>query len=504
MTPAPTHRRRPRPLSTAIGLAAGALALLAPVQAGGAQPGQPPQTPAAATPTSIALAEEPLRLPSAGLTMLTPAGSVASTTRIGEAATVRIVPDAAGPDDPRWLINLQTIRPPDDGHTPRSILEAILEAKAESVGTLDTSGSIRSSRAGLIAHDFNLTINDTPAARAYLAVPEVDGSTMAHGYTVFQNGAQRFLVLELITPVDDLPRTRPIYETSVATVRLEDPTALATRRAAAIASGVALMQRLAEADLRAVMLTSEGEQRERWERLYAPAATGSDSDATEAGYRRIRTWIGARGEIDPSRDPQSFRGTDLQQGYLLRMDTRLLQGDPARPTIVDSSAVFFMSMDRNDEAWVIDMGVREPDGQRATWNETGGRDGRSMTIAVSQSGAAPQAVKPLIEGEGYVSRLEAYLLPELLVRHAIPGEFGFYAYQPALQTITFRSDTLTQRNEALWQLDTKLSEDADPQVALYRAGGEHVQTILPDGRVWAPITLQRLAQLWRDKNLPMD
>ena len=513
--PNPATARRPSAAARALAAALAALVTttLAATHATGQtvlrNPTQPTNRAAGQTATAtIALAEDPIRIPSAGLTIFPPAGSTSTTTRLGEQITIRIAPETFAADGTRWFINLQTIRPPEPGHTPRSILERILQAKAESVARVDPGAEfVHSSQAGLISHDFNLTIANQPASRAYIAAPEMDGTLTAHGYTVFQNGPQRFLVIELIAPPENLATLQPMYETSVGTVRLEDPTELATRRAAAIAAGQAMRALVTESDMRAVVLNDDGSMRERWERLFAPAVTGADTDATEAGYRRIRTWIGQRGELDPRRTPDRFNTDEKAPGYLLRMDTRLLNRDPARPSglvIVDSSAVFFMSLDREQEAWRIDMVVESPTGEKSSWNETGARTGRSMTIAVSQSGAAPQAVKPLIEGEGYVSRLEAYLLPDLMLRAGVPLDYGFYAYQPALQTITFRSDSLTERTASLWQLETKIAEDADPQVALYRSSGEHVQTILPDGRVWAPTTLDRLATLWRDKNLPMN
>lgn len=509
----------PKTAALALALAA----LLAGTPAAGQTVLRNPAQSQAASPAptaTIDLAEDPIRIPSAGLTIFPPAGSTSTTTRLGEQITIRIAPETFAADGTRWFINLQTIRPPEPGHTPRSILERILQSKAESVARIrakeqDESGTridpdtqfAHASQAGLISHDFNLTISGQPASRAYIAAPELDGTLTAHGYTVFQNGAQRFLVIELIAPPENLATLRPMYETSVGTVRLEDPTELASQRAAAIAAGQAMRARVTESDMRAIVLDDNGNMRERWERLYAPAPTGADMDATESGYRRIRTWIGKRGELDSRRNPDLYKPDEQVPGYLLRMDTRLLNRDPTDPTglvIVDSSAVFFMSLDREQEAWSINMQVESPSGETSSWKETGARDGRSMTIAVSQSGAAPQAVKPLIEGEGYVSRLEAYLLPDLMLRAGVPLDYGFYAYQPALQTITFRSDSLTERTASLWQLETKIAEDADPQVALYRNSGEHVQTILPDGRVWAPTTLDRLAKLWRDKNLPMN
>lgn len=42
------------------------------------------------------------------------------------------------------------------------------------------------------------------------------------------------------------------------------------------------------------------------------------------------------------------------------------------------------------------------------------------------------------------------------------------------------------------------------QVTTLTDGGEFIQTRLPDGKIWEPVTFEKLKRIWRDKQLPTE
>lgn len=475
--------------------------------------------------TLVELSNEPFRIESVGLSMYLPLGSLAQTTRIGDQATVRVTPPTDLGRPPEWIINIQVVRLNAPDQSTKWVADRIIDQLRASTGRLavdierdgealrvrNRDAAVRSTASRLIARDPAVRIGDETADRFYLAIPDLSGRPVIYGHTVFHAAGDRFITFELVCAEEFLPKVKPVYETTVATATFVDPTEAAARRVAAIKAGELLFASLSPSDFEAIVDGSAfgaepGGRYERWERLVTPGGTGREADDTEHGYKRIQTWVGARGEMEPERSRARWTPADKQRGYLLRMQTRLIQPSPAGDQIVDSEAVFFMSDDRQAEAWTIRMGIKDPAGSEAIWRETGARDGNSMTIAVEEPGAAPRAIKPTIRGDGYISRLEAFLLPQLIVRSGIVTDYGVYAYQPSLQTIAFRTDSLVQPASmpGLYRLTTRLAEDLEPQTSIYTAEGVLRATNLPEGQVWQPVTLQRLYKIWQDKGLPLE
>ena len=108
--------------------------------------------------------------------------------------------------------------------------------------------------------------------------------------------------------------------------------------------------------------------------------------------------------------------------------------------------------------------------------------------------------------DGYISRVEATILPYLLLKAAIPTDYGFYTYQSDEWTVCYRRDTLEQPADrpGLWKLTTKLSDKKPPMVSYYNGKGDLMYSEMPDGVVWEPTTLEKITELWKSKNLPME
>ncbi len=473
---------------------------------------QAPNSKAAAE--GIAMAKEPFRLDSVGLTLNLPEGAIAQSTRAGDQLAVQLTP---APPDSSWLVNIQTPMSKNEALTAEEVATEVLNQLLGSVGVLDrkvtgdgkivekvtsTSGTVLEPVRAFEVAGISPELR-RPGARFYVKLPRGAGETaMVRGYTVFRIAPGRFVTFDLATTEPYLAMAKLAYETTVGTARFADLASMAASRGAAVESGIDFMNRLSPSEYDAAIESLK----DQYYRLYVPASTGADNDATEIAYRRVRATKGMRGEITAGANPSTFKGTDRQQGYLVRIDARYLQGQ----RVVDSVGIYFMTPDRTEEAWTLQMAIREPGQPKpAVWREIGARDGLSMSVTLSGTGEKDQTWRPVVPEVGYITMVESFLLPQLLIgSKAKPGERAFYTYQSKYpdHKIRLRRDMLAQvadRNGA-WKLTTRHSEEEDPQVSIYNERADLVQIALPDSSVMAPTTLQRLADIWRNKNLPMD
>ncbi len=440
----------------------------------------------------VRLASTPLRVPTIGLTMHVPEGSTSQTTSFSTntMTTVKPVEDVG-------VFTIQGRKSNEEGATPQLVGDGIIEKILADYGEVGPAGQVARSRARVLSRNSNLMIGDLEADRFYVELPaerSVDPAPV-HGYTIVIPEPGRVVILQALTRADVFDRAREMYETCTATAFFEDPGDLATRRAASIRAGVRIFDQFTPEDYRAVF-ESYGT---RWERLYAPEETGADIDATEHGYRRIKAWVGRRGELNPEKNPARWSAADQEPGYLLQIDALLLE-DLLR---VDTKAVYFVSMDRESEAWTVRMAIKQ-NGQTGQWIETGARQGHSMSVTTTHGSSAPTVVRPLVQGEGYVSMVETYMLSPLLAHAGIPADFAFYTYQSRDGTIRMRSDSVERAGSNSWKITSRINEDAPPQIAYLSDEGEPIRTELADGRIWEPTSYDKLVRLWRDKGLPLD
>jgi hypothetical protein len=444
--------------------------------------------------------------------MMTPVGATIERTEIASAATIQITPE-----DRTWILNIQTPRTTNPDLTAADLADQIVLQLARAAGDIfipDQRNPGRKERIGAVGEFIEprttILINDRPAERVYVVAP-VRGSDppRMRGYTVFKISPTQFVTFELIATRAMEQAARTAYETILATATFDDPSAAAAERAAGIRAGLELMRTIDEPALRD-LAQSHGE---RWERLFRPAPTGADADAQEIAYRRIRVSEGTRGEVSRS----STAGGDRERGIVVRIDARGLDGD----RIIDSESIFFVNYARTVEVWSVRNAVRQrettPPARRdrlanaaparpLTFTEIGGRTGTAMTVRIEGTGQSPQTIQPILEGDGYVSRVEGYLLPFILARSRIPLDYAFYAYQSDSATIRLRRDSLSESPDrpGLWRVVTRLGEDRGSQTTLLNEQGALIRTELPDGSIWEPTTLPRLESLWRSKGLPLN
>ncbi len=471
----------------------------------------PPAAPSTATPTPakpnipaksanpglVELADEAFHLDSVGLSIRLPTDTRAQATKIGDRASVQIMPT-----DNTWIINIQTPLTSNPNATVKEAADQTLALLQGSHGVVDPDQkNVMETQARLIDRTGHLLINQQPAERLYVTTPRTDATRLVKGYTIFKPAPKQFVVFELIVPEPEFARVRGVYETTIATASFADPAAVAAARGALVKAGVALFAGFTPADYSAAL-----DSQVRWYRLFKPAPGGADMDATELGYRGLKFFKGQRGEINPEKPRNRWTSADEQEGYMVFLQARVLDGADT----IDTVARCFMTPDRHEEAWSVRMIKADKRAKElGRWTETGARVADDLNVAVNGPGNDDRPIRPFIQGEGYLSQVESYLLPSLLLRAAtknrIQGDFGFYTYRSDSEAISLRRDTLARDPAAggTWTIATRFHEDSTPQRSTFTDKGDLIRTDLGDGRFWEPTDLKTLLALWQKKGLPI-
>lgn len=472
----------------------------------------PPTPPAPTTPSDepITFNTDPLTIESIGLTMLVPEGSdvVADSMAGNTAATFQA-------KDQSWVIKVQTPRTArKDLSLTKLVDEAVQQLlDAHRVLEVDPTKNVakENTQAAAVvlarepAAGQELTIrndgNDLPIERCYVELPPMlqKQDPVVRGFTAARIGQDQFITFELFTTKSKFARARQVYEMTVGGAKFADTSKAREARAAMVTAGVKFFDGLTKDDIQSLV----SEQPERFERLYKPSKTGNRMDDVEVGYRRVRMSTGR--EAGASRE-----------GWIVRIDARFLQNE----SVVDSQSIFHMAYDRQEENWSVLMTIRtaglgpkDKNGKRKalptdqTHSETGARYKDKMQVLVSSPGQQPKTIQPQIMGEGYISRVESFLLPQLLVRKAMPLTYGFYAYQSQSERITLRRDTLERpKSDSLpWKLTTRLAEGMPDTSSYYQdKTGTLTKGDAGTGIVSEIVPLTELIDIWKRKGLPMD
>jgi hypothetical protein len=446
---------------------------------------------------AVMMADEPLRLESVGLTVNIPEGTRVESARMnGRQVTQLMEPSGL------WILNIQTPQTSNEAATIQQATEQTLALLQGSVGVVDPGQeNIQSTEAKILLREDSVQLAGGTAARLYVSLPEMDRkSRVVKGYTIFKPGAKQFVVFELLCAEVNFGASRVAYEATVATARFVNSDDLMLTRMASVKSGTALLLQLSEQDWLSAM---EPEGKEQWYRMYRPGADGSRQTATEVGYYGVRFWRGMRGEIDSSKKKGDFNTTERQEGYLVRVRSRVINGK----AIADNDGVFFMTADRSEEAWSFKTAAREIDGkQSALASESGARIGEDLQIVKNEPGKATMTIKPPVK-EGYMSQYETFIMPRILAQKGIEGEFGWYAYEAwPSGTVTYRKDAVSKdKDEKQTRVVTTIRPDASPQTAVFDEFGHLIGTQLTeDGLVREPIDIATLKQIWQQKGLPTE
>lgn len=477
-----------------------------------AQTAEPSKTP---KDWGVELAPEPLRVESVGVTIHVPVGSITQNAVYQKIASTKVIlPNDLGAvvlqDRRSTQLELDTEEVADGIITQLLALAPKYGFEKDPDNINETDGDLKvvGTSAAVLERNKAKQIDTYTADLAYVAIPrEGTRELTVRGVALIKTGPGRFILIELYTSFSKFQKARENFEVMLATVRISDPSEAASRRANGIATGIRILDRLTESDYRQIFENTA----DRWERLYTQASSGATSDDEEIGYRRVRASIGQRGEMSPNKTKDQWSDGERQEGYIVRIDARVLD----LGSIIDTRATYFLTPDFNEETWVVNMSIRTPPDQFGTpgktsqWQEIGARRGTEMSVRIVPQSSASTRIRPQIEGEGYISMVQSFMLPQLLAHVGIPGDMAFYTYQTTAGTIRLRTDSLDAAkpgtaSKAAWNITTHLNADAEPQITTVSKDGQILRTSFTDGRRWEVIPLDQLVRIWKNKGLPMD
>jgi hypothetical protein len=441
-------------------------------------------SPPDATPTTTNFETKPTRIDALNLSILLPEGSVSSSTSYGNSTSVGIgFPNQIG------VMNIKELKTQNAELTIEQVVESFIKQLTRFGNS--TTGTV-------IEHKKDFRIKLWKGQRFYVRIPGTGGKPdSVRGMTVFEHKPKHYIVFDLTTLASDFDRCRVMYEATVGTMDLGNPTDEDVRRSAAIRRMIDFVDMRSFEDIQGI---TTGRSTDRWERLYLPAVTGDDMDATEYGYRRTRSWTGYKGDL--SDKPKSrWTEDDRTLGYLMQIDAMAIEEDLR----VDTRSTFYTSIDGEEESWTIKMSLRQGT-LNSTSTITGARSRKNLVVLTDSNDAPPTKTTPLIQGEGYISQALSYMTSSLLAKHAIPGDYASYVYNGSAGAITLRWDLVEHPEDSpeLVRITSKASKDTPATVSLYNGKGELLRVRLSNGRIWEPIELDRLISLWKKKGLPLN
>lgn len=444
----------------------------------------------------------PLRLASVGLSVSCPLGVTSQTDSAGRDSKIIMAPD-----DLSWTLQIKTPRTTDIDATCETVADSTLQSVYESFGidkqaaaeAMATGKLIREPRAGE-----RLTVAGYDCARWTIELPSLDGRIpQTRVFASIRCSPGQFVVFDMLTTPPNFKKARTMMETIIATIKIEDPAKIAADRSAAISAGIKLFESVGTDTLREIIAAHP----ERWERRYMPNSDGSDANAREIAYRRIKFIWGPRSLLDSNSGSASKASGNRAEGIIVQIDARILAKDGS---VTDSRSAYFMSPDREEETWVLTNAMRTgKKGEKPlVANETGGRNGQSMIIRTESTGTAPRSTKPAFQGEGYISGVESQMLPYLLMKAGVEAEHGFYSWNSNESKVVLRRDLLeaidTGNGDKGWKVSTQSVEGRKPMVAYFDASGSLLRIEMSDSSVWEPTTYEQLKRIWESKGLPTD
>lgn len=454
-------------------------------------------------PSSVVMAPEPVVLPAVGLEVQVPNDATGFLNVLNDVPTLEISPSLA-----HWHLLIQapqrrTTASIDaqglvGGDLPvDSLTERVLENLLGSYRVDRSSTDAIDSRARVLLREKGLIVGGRPASRFYVAYPDREGERVRM-FTLVDAGAGQMVSFDLMCDPADEREARVAYLAILRSAQFSANTEVAVARAVALEVTEALISSLTKSDYLKAIERVHGQ----WARLSVPAETGSTIDDTERGYRLIRAWEGHRGEIDPERSQALWNEDDRQRGYLVQIDGRVIERAPGQNqwNTIDTRIIAFMSYDRAHEAWTANTTFRQG-GQRPVVNtEFGLRNGQELHV--SRRGITSNTFQPIVPPRGYISQVEFYLLPQLLVGHEATTAYGMYALTGGDESIRYRQFELERSDGiAAWRLTADLGDDAR-SVSLFDAAGRFLGSERGDGSTWKPTTQADLLALWQRKGLP--
>lgn len=441
----------------------------------------------------VPFSEVPYRVESMGLSLRLPEGATISSTSTADGVRSFLV----SPTDNSWLMRVLAPRVADPALTAKDVVDSMVSEILDPDGDRATMNRMalqtKDGRKRVFERLDELQTSSATGARFYLGVKQNAADELITGYTVFRPAAGQLLVFEINCLGSEFPRVRAIYEAIVAASEIADPAELASRRAAGVTAGETLL-----ADLDADAITTLLRDAPEWRRLYRPGPTGRWSDDDEVAYQSIEIKKGERGDLS-GRTSRSWNASDREKGFIANVNARYIDGEQT----IDIMSSYFLSLDGQSEMWSVRMRLAERFEDPIVWTETGVRAKGEIRVSIAQpNGEVTEKAWPE-PPSGYLSHVEALLMPRVLADRSVEGEFAYYRYNTQLGELTLRRDVFEATPNG-WRLTTRPHEDAPEETLELDTKGNVTFQRLAGDVMGKPLGRKEIASIWKHKGLPLD
>jgi hypothetical protein len=452
--------------------------------------GLQPREPSAEHRQALGQRPVPLVVESLGIAMYQPASSHAIVHRTAGQTTVTVEDDS---DSPQWSMTIQHLHSTLEQPTARGQIDAHLAALREherDFRVLKNQPYEAGGMAGHLAMIELKTAFDEPYIQGWLILPA---------------GTRVFLVFSVLTLPEALQAVEPVIHACWSTLRFRSAAELSLERRSRIDAGRDFLESITPDQLRRL------DGRQIWTRIYRPADPQRDRQETEIGYSLVEVRRGAKGALNPERDPARYRSDEKTEGIIVRIHGRVI-ADAEREVYYDSQASYWMAWDQSEEAWSVRAVQRQRRASRGE-TETGLRLPQSVanprpTLKVIRSGVDEFTREPVewLVPDVYMSQAIAPLLGYLLPMDSDePLEMGsyFYNYTQAVPQLTQRIDVWQRAEDdsGNWILTTRLSSDGSPTVSTYSPSRMLIRRTRADGTIIEPSTPEQILRIWQRKGL---
>ncbi len=426
----------------------------------------------------------PLAAEALGLQMSVPVGAV-TTTQVTDDGIVYFSTD--GGTDPTWSMRISMLSPPAAGAAPTAA--DLIDTHLETVRA--------TSRQITVITNEPRTIDGARGHLLYLKQTQDDQRPLVRGWLIVPRSARTFLAFSLLITAADYARLRPIFDACFASIKFRSHADLEDERVAQIEKGRAFVGRLTPEHLRSVLGPRQ------WYRIYRPAGSGRAADDEEVGFLAMHCIEAMRGQLTPQRAASSFGSLEAQRGLMVIIEARAIVNAPSNHYL-DVEGRYWMSWDRNQEAWSVLQTQRQGEAAR-TSAETGVRNLATLdVIHASREEFTRDPSQWTIPDVAYLAQPEIFVLGRLLPREASSaGEMALYCYDSGSRRLTQRIDRWERADDGTgnWVLSTQSMLKPGIVTQIFNARGDRLKRIDGDGTITELIDQNELQRLWRSKGL---
>jgi hypothetical protein len=341
-----------------------------------------------------------------------------------------------------------------------------------------------------------------PTAVLYFRIPNSKRGTWVLGQSLCILDDQTVAMLQLEVAPEHYEQVKPLFEAVAKSLEVEDLAKLDVKRNAMLEKSEKWLNAMNNKAVREKLVP------EQWLRIV--------DGGKDVGHMRITQ--------------KAERQMDMP-GMQVDVQAHIEVGDQS----LDSLANFFASDDGQNEIWSVRTTSRStkpaPKGKAmpealSTFAETGVRSKNQITVtrqspagttefhwdrpfkqpkAAAAPGASPvpgapvaapspnakPAPAPLVPLP-YLSQVDLQLLDITLPRKA-PLELGYYAYNPTVGKISFRTERVVPQPDGSCLVYSRVSPEQPEQVTQFSASGKFMKRTLPGGQTMFPTTKSELA-----------